>query len=83
METPKGQPVNLSKKKLLLIIYYGGNHVSNTDRTFTRPLCEQELVLSPVPPSDHHTGQTSLRSRRLLGRFSGKVLNTQVVIPGL
>lgn len=57
--------------------------MSNTNRTFARPLREQELVLSPVSPSDHHTGQTSLRSRRLLRWLSGEVLNTQVIIPGL
>lgn len=67
------------------MIHYllGGNHASTTNRTFARPLCEQELVLSPVSPSDHHTGQTSLRSRRLLRWFSGEVLNTQFIIPGL
>lgn len=53
-----------------------------TNRTFAWPLREQELLLSPLSLSDHHTGHTSLCSGRLLCWFSGEVLNTQVVVPG-
>lgn len=51
--------------------------------TFAWPLCEQVLVLSLWSGSGHHTGQSSLHPRWLLCRFSGEVLDAQLIIPGL
>lgn len=50
--------------------------------TFVRPLRQQVLVLL-ISTSDHHAGQGSLHSRRLLCRLPWEVLDPQLVVPGL
>lgn len=63
--------------------YHHNKRILHHCITFVWSPCEQVLVLSLLSTSDHHTGQTSLHSGRLLRRLSGEVLNTQVIIPGL
>lgn len=55
----------------------------NSSLTFVRPLREQVLLLLVVSTSDHHTGQSTFHSWRLLCRLSWEVLDPQLVVPGL